>query len=369
MGNDLTMQNQTNYSVGMTEVEGRQLAEIRGKMVLAKQFPRDPNAALERILLECQNIKLAEVATYSFSRGDSEVKGPSIRLAEVIASHWGNFTCGVTELEQRNGESTVKAYAWDLETNYSDEKVFTVSHTRSTKRGNYRLTDPRDIYEMVANQGARRKRACIFSVIPAYLIEAATEECERVLLDSINKGDLETARINMLDAFTQLDESITQEALEEKIGKPFDKFGSKDIVKLKHLYSAIRDGFVKPAAAFNIGKDANEPELADDDAAKMEEVKNIFAGNQSEQDHSEGNPESDSPEPENGGTDAEPETNSGTASEVSDDKKAKKDGQAGKNRKGTPKEPSDSRAENDDNDGVPDFVKEAEGMTDGADAE
>ena len=78
---DNFMTDPKNYNLGMTEVEARQVAEIRGKMVLAKQFPRDPQRSLERILIECENIKLAEVATYSYPRGDAEVRGPSIRLA------------------------------------------------------------------------------------------------------------------------------------------------------------------------------------------------------------------------------------------------------------------------------------------------
>ncbi len=279
MSNELTMNNQKNYSLGMTEVEARQLAEIRGKMVLARQFPRDPALSLQRILVECENPKLAESATYSYPRGDAEVKGPSIRLAEVIASYWGNFTCGVTELEQRSGESTVKAYAWDLESNYSDEKVFTVPHVRSTRKGNYTLSDPRDIYELVANQGARRKRACIFSVIPTYLVEAAVEKCNETLEASLNKEGIEAVRVKMLSVFQTLDESITKEILEAKIGKPFDTFNSKDIVKLRNLYNAIKDGFVKPAAAFDLGKSPDEPALDVQDAEKVEELnKNIFAG-------------------------------------------------------------------------------------------
>lgn len=281
MSNEMTMANNVpqNYSVGMTEVEARQLAEIRGKMVLAKQFPRSTQESLSRILMECENPKLAESAVYSFPRGDSEVTGPSIRLAEVIASNWGNFTCGVTELEQKDGESVVKAYAWDVETNYSDEKVFTVKHFRSTKKGGYKLTDPRDIYELVANQGARRKRGCIFSVIPTYLVDAAVEKCKEVLENEIACGDIVGVRNKMLEAFTRLDEKITKEILEEKIAKEFDKFNAKDIARLKRLYGSINDGFVKPHDAFNLGiVPTGETYLNEEDTAKMDELNKIMQG-------------------------------------------------------------------------------------------
>src|SRR5699024_1372946 len=149
-----------------------------------KRFPRDPVEAMDRILQACTRPTLAEGALYSYSRGGSEITGPSIRLAEAIAQAWGNTQFGIRELEQRNGESTVEAYAWDLESNTRQAKVFQVPHERHTQRGTTRLTDPRDIYELVANQGARRLRACILGVVPGDVTEAAVRQCETTLRTS-----------------------------------------------------------------------------------------------------------------------------------------------------------------------------------------
>ena len=126
--------------------ESKALSEIKGKMFLARQFPRDTDWSLQAALQECQRKELAEAAQYEFPKGDSVVKGPSIRLVEVLARHWGNLTSGVDEIESKNGETVIKAYAWDLETNVSDEKTFSVKHERTTRRGSYKLTDERDIY-------------------------------------------------------------------------------------------------------------------------------------------------------------------------------------------------------------------------------
>ena len=62
---------------------------------------------------------------YEFPRGNEKITGPSIRLAEAIAQNWGNIDFGFMELEQRNGASQVMAYAWDLETNSRQTKLFT----------------------------------------------------------------------------------------------------------------------------------------------------------------------------------------------------------------------------------------------------
>ena len=95
----------------------REIAEVQAAMLIARMNPRNQIEAMDRILQACTRPTLAQAALYSYSRGGSEVTGPSIRLAEAMAQCWGNFQFGVRELEQRNGESTVEAFAWDVETN------------------------------------------------------------------------------------------------------------------------------------------------------------------------------------------------------------------------------------------------------------
>ena len=114
--------------------ESKELSEIKGKMFLARQFPRDPEWSLQNVLKECERPELAGAATYEFPRGESVVKGPSIRLAEVLARHWGNIDCGITEVDAQDGCTTIKCFAWDLQTNVSDEKTFSVSTSAPLRR-------------------------------------------------------------------------------------------------------------------------------------------------------------------------------------------------------------------------------------------
>lgn len=113
----------------------REMAEAIAAMQMAKACPRDVVAARDRILNACTRPKLAVGACYTYSRGGTDVTGPSIRLAEMLAQNWGNISFGIRELEQRNGESTCEAFAWDMEANARQTKVFQVPHIRHTKRG------------------------------------------------------------------------------------------------------------------------------------------------------------------------------------------------------------------------------------------
>lgn len=253
--------------------ESKQLSEIKGKMYLARQFPRDINRSLNAALEECGQLRLAEQAQYEFPRGESTVKGPSIRLVEVLARHWGNLDFGVNEIETDGDSTTIKCFAWDLETNVYDEKTFSVPHVRSTKKGSYKLTDERDIYEAVANKGARRKRACLLSVLPGWYVDAAIEACEKTLEENINKTGKSLPEIieSMVNAFAGY--GVTREQLSAKMGRDVDKISARDVVRLRNLYSSIKDGFVKPTDVFG-GVDIPPAELPSEKEAETLESLN-----------------------------------------------------------------------------------------------
>jgi hypothetical protein len=224
----------------------KQVAEIQAQMVIAKRFPRDPIAAMDRILNACARPTLAEHALYSYGRGGSDVTGPSIRLAEGIAQNWGNLDCGVREVEQANGASIMEAYAIDLETNYRVSKVFSVPHVRYTKSGSRRLEDPRDIYEATANQGARRLRACILSVVPGDVVVAAVKQCEATLNACADVGPESVKK--MLAAFAQY--GVSQQHIEARIQRRIDAIQPAQMVSLKKIYASLRDGMSGPADWF-----------------------------------------------------------------------------------------------------------------------
>lgn len=222
----------------------REMEEVKGQIFMAKQFPRNVFDSERRILDACKRPALAQTAVYRYPRGGQSVEGPSIRLAEVLAQNWGNLSFGIKELEQRPGESVAMAYAWDLETNVREEKIFTVPHSRYTKsKGVTKLTDPRDIYELVANNGARRLRACILGIIPGDITEKAIEECNRTLTGN-NKEPLKDRISVALDAFKDK-YKVTQEQIEARMGYNVGAFTERDYADLIKIFTSIKDGMSK----------------------------------------------------------------------------------------------------------------------------
>lgn len=265
MSNDLdlgfnTPQKVQEQDTSLTQTAGeRATAEVQAAYVIAKKFPRNLHESYQNILASCKRPFLAEQAMYAYPRGGQLITGPSIRLAEAMGQSWGNLDCGVREVSQSNGVSVAEAYAIDLQTNTRITKTFHVKHERHTKKGKTRLTDPRDIYEMVANQGARRLRACILGIIPGDVADAAVEQCKRTLessdvpiADQIKK---------MVSAFDEL--GVKVEHLEKRLGHNLDATIAQEIVTLKGIYKSIKDGMAKREDFFEIQSKAAEDSKED----------------------------------------------------------------------------------------------------------
>jgi hypothetical protein len=257
----------------------REVAEVQAAMLIAKRFPRNQAKATDRIMVACQRPTLAEGALYTYARGGTDITGPSIRLAEAIAQQWGNLEFGIRELDQRFGESTVEAYAWDLETNTREKKVFQVKHIRYTKaKGAYALTDPRDIYEMVANLGARRLRACILGIIPGDVVEAAVDQCEATLKA---KADISPEAVKkMVEVFTAY--GVTQEMIEARIQRKLDSITSAQIISLRKVYNSLKDGMSKSADWFDTT--ASPPLVEKSKERKTRSDKGTHKGDETPQD-------------------------------------------------------------------------------------
>lgn len=229
-----------------TALEAREAQNVQVAMLAAKRFPRDEKEALDRVLNSCCRESLASVAIYQFSRGGSDIQGPSIRLAEAIAQHWGNIESGWREIDRFKDEtgvgvSVIEAFAWDLQSNYRVPRVFNVRHWRDTKKGGYALTDERDIYELCANQAARRVRACLLAVIPGDVVEEAQRQCDATLAAKADTSPESQKKI--LAAFEPF--GVTRAQIEARIQRRLDSITPAQVVQLRKVLASLKDGMSK----------------------------------------------------------------------------------------------------------------------------
>ena len=233
---------------GVVAVEQqRAIAEVQARMMIARANPCDPIRAMEKILNDCTRPTLADHAIYQYARGGTDIRGPSIRLAEAIAQRWGNIASGIKEMSRAGEYSECIAYAWDLELGYYDERQFQVRHWRDTRQGGYQLHDERDIYELIANFGQRRKRAVLLTIIPGDVTEAALEQCERTM--SAGADVTPDGIKKLVEAFAEI--GITSPQIEARIQRRLDAIRPAQVVMLRKIYTSLKDGMSESADWFD----------------------------------------------------------------------------------------------------------------------
>jgi hypothetical protein len=267
-------------TAGSRALQQRENTQILAMATMAKRFPRDVIAATDKILNAFTRPTLAERASYQYSKGGTDVNGPSIRAAEAMAQMWGNLSFGFREVSRGIGHdgvpySEVEAFCWDMETTTYQPLQFFVRHWRDTKSGGYKIKDERDIYELCANQAQRRKRACILAVIPGDVIEAAMKQADVTLRTKADTSP--EAMAKMVEAFEPF--GVTKEQIEKRIQRRLDSITPAQVVTLKRIYASLRDEMSTAADWFEFDESTTAktpapppppalPTLADDAFAK-----------------------------------------------------------------------------------------------------
>lgn len=229
---------------GTAVEQSRAVAEVQAAVIVARQFPRNEAAAVQKMRTAFRQKTLAARSLFRFNRGDGNVNGETIQFAKELARCWGNIHHGLNELRRDDeaGESEMQAWAWDLESNERASTTFIVPHVRWAKGKGKALEDPRDVYENNTNNGARRLREMIFTVLPDWYREQAKE----VVNYTLENGQGDTPRSQRIaDSITYYEGiGVTVEQLEESRGRASEKWTNLDLAQLEVIFESIRRGEV-----------------------------------------------------------------------------------------------------------------------------
>lgn len=102
----------------VTALEAITRSEVAMQLDSAHRWPR----SISRFLQEARSlatisVEVAESCMYSVPRSGKMITGPSVRLAEMVASSWGNLHVGARVIDEGDREVTAQAVAWDLQKN------------------------------------------------------------------------------------------------------------------------------------------------------------------------------------------------------------------------------------------------------------
>jgi hypothetical protein len=144
-------------------LEATNRAEIDVQIRTAHEFPRDVKKALAKATeLSTLSQETAAECFYSLPRAGKTLMGPSVRLAEIIASTWGNLRVAVRVQDIGEREVTVCGICHDLESNVA---IACEVKRRITTKDGKRFND--DMILTTANAAsAVAFRNSVFKVVP-----------------------------------------------------------------------------------------------------------------------------------------------------------------------------------------------------------
>lgn len=218
-------------------------------VMTARAFPRDINHCIKNIdLTISMSPEVAASCYYTLARKNKQnneiitITGPSIRLAEICASFWGNVQSG-TRVISNNGKSVVvEGWCLDLETN--SKVSHEVSRGIVTKSGYTYSEDMQNV--TIAAASAIAFRNVVFKTIPKVFIDQALKKAMKVAVDA---KDFETRRQAMFDLLERLGIPT------ERVFAFFDKssiqeFTVEDMKVIAGIRTSIKDKLIKPEEAF-----------------------------------------------------------------------------------------------------------------------
>jgi hypothetical protein len=228
-------------------------SEINMQVTTAKRYPRSIKQFRDEALaMVSLNETIAEECFYALPRDNKVIEGPSARLAEVLASAWGNCYAAARIVDEGEQFVTAQGIFWDMQRNvkigYEIRRRITDKHGRRYKA---------DMISVTANAACSiALRNAIMKGIPKAFWNDVYAAARKTVMGDFKT--LENRRADAMKAFQGFGVS------EERIFETLNVTGREDItlehlVILRGLLTAIREGETTVEQAFPPKSSAEQP--------------------------------------------------------------------------------------------------------------
>jgi hypothetical protein len=211
-------------------------AEIDTQIATAKAFPRSLKQFIDKaVTMATLNEDIAASCSYSLPRAGKNLEGPSVRLAEIVTSSFGNIRSGARVIANDGRTITAQGICHDLETNNC---VTVEVKRRITDKNGKTLSE--DMQVVIGNAACSIAfRNAVFKVIPAALTNDVYEKAKEVA-----KGTAETLvvrRTKAVEYFKGL--KVTEKQICTVLGiKKIEDIDVEKLFDLNGFKSAIKNG-------------------------------------------------------------------------------------------------------------------------------
>jgi predicted flap endonuclease-1-like 5' DNA nuclease len=187
---------------------------------------------------------------YALPRDNKVIEGPSARFAEVVASAWGNSRAGARVVSDQGEFVTAQGVFHDLQKNVA---ITYEVQRRITGKGGKRFSA--DMIGVTANAACSiALRNAILKGVPKAFWADMYEGARKTAM-----GDVKTLPNRRAEAFKLLQGyGVAKEQVLDKLGVKGDAdIGQEQLLILRGIITAIKDGDTTPEQAFASGGDGS----------------------------------------------------------------------------------------------------------------
>jgi hypothetical protein len=211
-------------------------SELESQLDAAHRYPRRISVwRKEAISLACWNQEVAESCMYSVPRAGKAITGPSVRLAEIMASAYGNMHVGARVTDADDSHVYAQGVAWDIEKNVR----ITVEVKRSILDKNGRRFNADMITVTGAAACSIALRNAVFRVIPKSYVDDVYNEARRTAV-----GDAKTLATRREEVVVRLGKlGVPQDRIFPALGvRGIEDIGLEQLETLIGFGTAIKAG-------------------------------------------------------------------------------------------------------------------------------
>lgn len=216
-------------------------AEIDVAIATAKAYPRNETRAIERAeKMACFNAEIAGACQYALERkgqgGTKAIKGPSIRLMEILVSQWGNVNVAARIVDINGTHVVAQGVAHDLESNVrtSSEVARRITDRNGRRYGDDMITVTAQAAMSIAWRNAAAR------VIPRVYVEHVLAKAVEFAVGGAKA--LEANRAKLIDRLTKA-YKIDEARICGAVGKKTKgELTQDDLEELLSLGTAIKEG-------------------------------------------------------------------------------------------------------------------------------
>lgn len=230
---------QIDHAQPMVQLDAIERANVDSQIATAKQYPRNLKRAIENsIVMATMDAQTAQQCGYALPRGGKPITGPSVHLAKLIVSNWGNIRAEAKVVQITDRQIVSRGTCWDLEDN-----VATAFEVRRSIVGKYgRFTD--DMITVTGNAAnSIAYRNAVFSVIPKAVTDKVYQAAQRCITGDLSSDEqLLQRRKKCLDYFKD-EWGISEEEVVKLCGKQtVNQIKASEIALLLGITQSLRDG-------------------------------------------------------------------------------------------------------------------------------